>query len=33
MIEYFIIELRAKLQGAHRQFTNTQRRPSAPECI
>ena len=33
MIECFIIKLRAKVQGAHRQFTDAQRRPSAPECI
>ena len=33
MIECFIIELRAKVQGAHRQFTDTQRQSAAPECI
>ena len=31
IIECFIIKLRAKVQGTHRQFTDTQRRPSAPE--
>ena len=31
MIECFIIELHAKSQGAHRRFTDTQRRSSTPE--
>jgi len=31
MIECSITELHAKVQGSHRQFTDTQRRPSTPE--